>query len=115
MQDNALDRLLAEAAATAPTPSAALIDRVLADALALQPAPQAPSRPARPSPRPGLFARFAGVFGGAPGLTAVTAAAVLGIAVGYLNPSALDSLASGLGNGGTEEFFPSVDFLADEG
>ena len=113
MQDDALDRLLAQAAATPPAPSPALIDRVLADALALQPTPAAFARPS--APRPGLFARFAGLFGGAPALTAVSAAAFLGLAVGYLNPATLDSLANGLTDTGTEDFFPSVDFLTTEG
>lgn len=115
MQDDALDRLLAEAALNPPPPSPALMERVLADAVALQPVPPPMTRPAGPNPQPGLFARFAGLFGGLPGLTAVSAAAVLGIAVGYLNPASLDSLAGGLGDSATEEFFPAVDFLTVEG
>lgn len=113
MQDDALDRLFAEAAATPPAPSPALMDRVLTDALALQPAAKTLARPR--APRPGLLARLAGLFGGAPGLAAVSAAAFLGIAVGYLNPTTLDGLASGLTDTGTEEFFPSADFLTVEG
>lgn len=113
MQDDALDRLLAQAAATPPAPSPELIDRVLADALALQPA--APGLVRHRAQGPGLLRRIAGLFGGVPALTAVSAAAVLGLAVGYLNPSTLDTLASGLTDTGTEDFFPSVDFLTTEG
>lgn len=113
MQNNQIDQLLAQAAAHPPQASSALIDRVLADAFALQPALDA-----RPEPRaraePGLLARLARRFGGAPALAAVSAA-VLGLAVGYLNPTSLDSLAGGLISSGTEEFFPAVDFLGAEG
>lgn len=112
MQDDKLGLLLAEAAANPPQPSAALMDRVLADALALQPAPRLVPR--APAPQPGPFARLAALFGGAPGLAAVSAAAVLGFAVGYLDPTTLDTIGQGLA-GGTEEMFPTVDFLTDEG
>ncbi len=113
MQDDALDLLLAQAAATPPAASPALMERVLADALALQPAPPVFARP-RIS-RPGLLGRLADLFGGVPALTAVSAAAALGLVVGYLNPATLDVFASGLTDAGTEEFFPSVDFLTTEG
>ena len=112
MQDDALDRLFAEAAANPPAPSAELMDRVLADGLALQPARPVP---ARVSNAPGVLARLAALLGGPPALAGVTAAAFLGIAVGYLNPDAAENLAGGLMASGTEEFFPSVDFLTTEG
>lgn len=115
MQDKDLDQLLALAAATPPDASPALIDRVLADALALQPA--APGRAAlQPrQTRPGFLVRLSGLFGGAPGLAGVAGAALVGIAVGYLNPASMDALAGGLTDTGTEEFFPAVDFLTTEG
>ena len=114
MQDDALDRLFAEAAANPPAPSAELMDRVLADGLALQPARPVPARVSSP-PGPGVLARLAALLGGPPALAGVTAAAFLGIAVGYLNPDAAENLAGGLMASGTEEFFPSVDFLTTEG
>lgn len=114
MQDDALDRLFAEAAANPPAPSANLMDRVLADGLALQPAAPGPKRVLK-TPGPGVLAQLAAIFGGPPALAGVTAAALLGIAVGYLNPDAAESLAGGLIASGTEEFFPSVDFLTTEG
>ena len=112
MQDKELDALLALAAKTPPAPSPALIDRVLADARALQPMAR---RLGRPKPAPGILARLAGLFGGVPGLAVPVAAAVIGIAVGYLSPASLDLLAGGLTDSGTEDFFPSVDFLTTEG
>jgi hypothetical protein len=118
MQDNDLDRLLAQAASDPPKPSAALIDRVLADAFAVQPAPPLPVPRATP-PRLSLLARLASLLGGAPALGAVSAAALFGITIGYLNPASLDGLASGLiardTDGETEDFFPTVDFLTTEG
>lgn len=114
MQDDALDRLLAEASANPPETPPALIDRVLSDALALQPAARE-FTPPRPATRPNLLARFAALFGGAPALASVSAAAVLGIALGYLQPAMLDSLSGGLTDSPAEDLFPTVDFLTEEG
>lgn len=115
MQDDELDRLLARAASMPQDASSALMDRVLADALALQPTPPDPARQQPASPRPGFLAWIAGAIGGAPALGAVTAAAVCGIALGYLSPGTIDALASSLIESGAEDFFPSVDFLTTEG
>ncbi|MCX7286660.1 MAG: hypothetical protein NTW20_03625 [Rhodobacterales bacterium] len=120
MQDSDLDGLLGLAARARPTPSTDLMDRVLADALALQPGAAPPWRAtamARQGERPGWLARLAAAFGGAPVLAGVCASMVVGLAVGYLNPSALDYLTSGLTGAetGTLELFPTTDFLATEG
>lgn len=112
MQDDDLDRLLAAAARQAPAPSGALMERVLADALALQPQPVA-FRTAAPAPRPGLFARLAGMFGGAPALAGLGTAAVVGLALGYYSPTTLDYLTGTSTE--TAEFFPEADFLTTEG
>lgn len=114
MQDKDLDRLLARAAGDRPTPSDALMDRVLADALALQPQP-AGLAPAHAAVRPGLLARLAAMFGGAPMLAGVCSAAVAGVAIGYLNPASMDTLTGGLMAAETLDLFPSADFLTTEG
>ncbi|MBL9050118.1 MAG: dihydroorotate dehydrogenase [Tabrizicola sp.] len=112
MQDDDLDRLLAEAAKHPPVPSAALMERVLADGLALQPA--APGlRPAVAPSRPGLLSRLAAVFGGPPALAGLGTAAVFGLALGYLSPSTLDYLTGATAE--AAEFFPEADFLTTEG
>lgn len=116
MQDKDLDGLLALAARDRPTPSDALMDRVMADALALQPQPAGLGlAPAPATVRPGLLARLAAMFGGAPVLAGVCSAAVAGVALGYLNPASMDTLTGGLMGAETLELFPSADFLTTEG
>lgn len=110
MQDD-LDDLLAQAARRPAVPSEALMERVLADALALQPA--APALRPAPAPRPGLFARLAGVFGGPPALAGLGTAAIFGLALGYLSPTTLNYLTGASTE--TAEFFPEADFLTTEG
>jgi uncharacterized caspase-like protein len=111
MQDD-LDDLLATAARRPALPSEALMERVLADALALQ--PQAVGfRPAVPAPQPGLLARLASLFGGAPALAGLGSAAVFGLALGYYSPATLDYLTGASTD--TAEFFPGGDFLTTEG
>jgi hypothetical protein len=112
MQDDDLDRLLAAAARTAPTPSDALMERVLADALALQPAAPV-MRAAVAAPRPGLLARLAAALGGGPALAGLGTAAFFGIALGYLSPTTLDYLTGTSTD--AAEFFPDADFLTTEG
>lgn len=116
MQDSDLDDLLGQAARARPAPSAGLMDRVLADALALQPGP-APLVRSVSAARPGWLSRLAAAFGGAPILAGVCASMVVGLAIGYLDPSTLDYLTSGLTGAetGTLELFPTTDFLATEG
>lgn len=114
MQEDDLDRLLAEMAANPAKPSQDLMARVLADALATQPVTS--SFPVREHARQrGGFARLSALFGGAPALGAVAAAAVFGLALGYFIPDTMDALANSVIPYGTEDFFPSVDFLSTEG
>lgn len=114
MQEDDLDQLLAEMASNPAKPSQDLMARVLADALAAQPVTGSP--PVRERARQlGVFARLSALFGGAPALGAVTAAAMFGLALGYLSPDTMDALANGVIPYGTEDFFPSVDFLSTEG
>lgn len=108
MQDD-LDDFLASAAQRPALPSEALMNRVLADALALQPKALA----LRPAPRPGLFARLSGLFGGPPVLAGLGTAAVFGLALGYLSPTTLNYLTGTSTE--TAEFFPQADFLTTEG
>lgn len=111
MQDD-LDDLLARAAQRPVVPSGALMERVLADALALQPEAVV-FRPAALQPRPGVMARLAAVFGGAPALAGLGTAAVFGLALGYYSPATLDYLTGASAD--AAEFFPGSDFLTTEG
>jgi hypothetical protein len=112
MQDDDLDRLLAEAAGRPEPPSAALMERVLADALAHQPVMRA-TPAAGLQPRPGVFARLVAAIGGIPALAGLGTAAIFGLALGYLNPTTLDYLTGTTDE--TAEFFPQADFLTTEG
>jgi hypothetical protein len=113
MRDKELDDLLAMAAANRPAPDPALMERVLADALAGQvPVPAAAPLPG-PAPAPGLLQRLALAFGGGAVLAGVTSTLLLGLVLGYLNPTTLDYLT-----GGTEEaidLFPDTELLTTEG
>ena len=111
MQDD-LDDLLATAARRPLVPSEPLMERVLADALALQPA-VATFRPAPAAPQPGLFARLAALFGGAPALAGLGTAAAFGLMLGYYSPATLDYLTGATAD--AAEFFPGADFLTTEG
>ncbi|MDP3195016.1 dihydroorotate dehydrogenase [Tabrizicola sp.] len=108
MQDD-LDDLLATAARRPVVPTEALMNRVLADGLALQPAAAA----LKSAPRPGLFARLSGLFGGPPVLAGLGTAAVFGLALGYLSPTTLNYLTGASTD--MAEFFPEADFLTTEG
>lgn len=113
MPTDDLDHLFATARQHRPQPSDGLMNRVLADALALQPHPLA--APPAPAPRPGLLARLAAAFGGAPALAGICAAAVAGLMLGYFSPSTYDYLASGLTGAEAIDLFPTTDFLSSEG
>lgn len=117
MQDKDLDGLLALAAARPARPSPALMDKVLADALALQPHPVAPGWHPAPAVGGGLLARLSALFGGGPVLAGVCSAAVVGVALGYLNPATMGVLTGGLAGTDIEtmELFPSGEFLTTEG
>ncbi|MGP1355585.1 hypothetical protein [Roseicyclus sp.] len=90
--DRALDALLSEAGAERPGPD--LVARVLADAARVQ------AEAATPAPRRrGLFREPPGLvaaLGGWGGLSGVTAAGLVGLAVGFWSPGALDTLGGGL-------------------
>lgn len=115
MDDDDLSRLLNEAKARAPLPGGDLMDRILVDALAHQPA--APTAPPMVRAAPRLWDRFATAFGGVPTLAGLGSAAVLGLVVGYADPTAVDFLTGGLSLGQVEtvDLFPTTDFLATEG
>ena len=120
MQTSDLDDLLALAAMHPPTPTPALIDRVLADALALQPQPMsAPPPRAATSARLGLLSRLADMLGGPAAMAGVASAALIGVALGYLDPTTMDIRAPGQATDQAEaeavDFFPEVDFLMTEG
>jgi len=114
VQDDDLDRLLAAAARTAPTPSEALMERVLADAFALQPVAPV-RREGVAAPRPGLLSRLVAGLGGGPALAGLGTAAVFGVALGYLSPTTLDYLTGSGTATDAAEFFPDADFLTTEG
>lgn len=116
MQDDDLNQLLGRAARQALPPSAALMDRILADALALQPLPAAPAHPMA-RPKEGVLHRLSSFFGGGPVMAGLCSAAVMGVALGYLNPTSMDYLTGGLTGAETEtlDLFPSVDFVTTEG
>ncbi|MCU0828699.1 MAG: dihydroorotate dehydrogenase [Tabrizicola sp.] len=111
MQDDRIDDLLTLAARERPLPSEALIDRVLADALRQQ-QQQVAKAPVRRT-RPGLLSRLAAGFGGGPALAGLCSALILGVTVGYLDPTSLDYLT------GTTidavDLFPTVDAMLTEG
>jgi hypothetical protein len=91
--DRALDALLSEAGTQRPGQD--LVARVLADAALMQ------AEAARPAParrRRGLFRDppgFVLALGGWSGVSGVTAAGLVGLAVGFWSPEALDALGGG--------------------
>ena len=116
MQDRDLEALFAAARTAPPVPSDALMARVLADALEQQPAPQSP----QPAPRMVRPVRFweplAALFGGTGALAGMGGAAVVGLFIGYVQPSGLASLSDAVWGGALESvaLMPSVDPLLDE-
>jgi len=119
MQDEELDRLLARAAASPPTPAPALLERVLANAWAEQDRLRSVDRPTdrsatrRQTGRVPVLDWLAGAFGGPPMLAGVFSAAFAGAAIGYLEPGMLDMLTGG--DAELVDLFPEVDFLTTEG
>lgn len=89
--DAALDALFSEARDLRPRSD--LTARVLADALAVQ----AETAAAAPARRRGRFAppAFVAALGGWGGLGGVTAAGLVGLAVGFWSPEAVDALSGG--------------------
>jgi hypothetical protein len=109
MQDDRIDDLLNLAARERPLPSDALMNRVLADAARLHQVAVTPERQVRP----GLLARLAAGFGGGPALAGLCSALMLGVTVGYLDPTSLDYLTGATVE--AEDLFPTVDALLTEG
>lgn len=118
MQDRDLDALFAASRAAPPVPSDALMARVLADALDHQPAPQAATRPVpQIMPRRARFWEpLAALFGGVGALAGMGGAAMLGLFIGYVQPTGLTVLSDALWGGTLESvaLMPSVDPLLDE-
>ena len=112
-----LDDLFAQARAGAMQPSDDLTRRVLADAERLQPKPMA-FAPREAAPQGGGFwAALSGFFGGGFSVAGIGSAAVLGLFFGFVQPSALLSMTTGLtGNDtlDTLELMPGVDALLAE-
>lgn len=84
-ENDLLDDLFKEARVDNPGPSDDLMARVLADAAALQPVPTAPRIEA-----PSLWARALGSIGGWPALSGVAAAGIAGLWIGLAPPDAFD-------------------------
>lgn len=109
-----LDAVFASAKSNAMQPSQDLMARVLADATALQPQPtpqslRKPSQGAR-----GFWAALAAVFGGAGALAGVGSAALAGVFIGFVQPSAFGSVTGLLVSSATIdqlELIPDVDAL----
>lgn len=92
-RDRELDALLSEAKEVRPDPD--LVARVLADAEALHGERLEPVRGRRPT---GLFRnppRFVAALGGWGGIGGVTVAGLVGLAVGFWSPDAVDMLSGG--------------------
>jgi len=95
--DAQLSRALARLRAEEPAPTEAFMARITADALAaMPPARHEAGRAPRPAPwlrlRAGLATVMAEVTGGWRGGIALTASAALGLAIGYSDPAAIQSL-----------------------
>jgi hypothetical protein len=113
MQDDDLDQLFAEAKGRAPQPSQALMARVLTDALQALPV----TEPVRKVPQPSLWARFSAQFGGVPTVVGLCSAAIMGVVVGYADPTTLDYLTTGFAADPLDgaDLFPTTDLIATEG
>jgi hypothetical protein len=117
MQMDDLDDLFAQARAGAMQPSDDLARRVIADADRLQPRPMAFAPRVVAAERDGFWARLSGIFGGGLSLAGIGSAAVMGLFLGFAQPSALMSMTTGLtGNDAldTLELMPGVDALLAE-
>ena len=111
-----LDAVFADAKADAMQPSQDLMVRVMADAAALQPQPRPKLAPLRKPAQAakGFWATLAALFGGAGALAGVGSAAVAGLFIGFVQPSAFDSVTGLLVSTATidhVELIPDVDAL----
>ncbi len=119
LNDEELEKLLAEAARHPPPLPEGLLERVLADAGALADA-AAGGRPApapAPAARPRRLAACAGwltALGGWPALAGLSAAALVGLWLGYAPPQAVERLA-GARPGNEGGFDPGEFMLSFEG
>lgn len=113
-EDKALDALFAVAAEEGPGPD--LMARVLADAASVQEDLQAVPVVSVPS-RGSWLAALIGSVGGWSAVSGITAAGVMGLAVGLYSPSAVSGLleSDGLSLGiGTYDLTPDVGYLWTE-
>lgn len=112
-----LDDLFAQAAQDVRVPDA-LMARVLADAAREQPSVTAPLRPRQPIGRPlGIWAALTGLFGGGGVLAGLGSAAVAGLYLGLVQPTAFASITDTVLNSGTVasmELMPGIDALWSE-
>ncbi len=113
-----LEALFAEAKSGAMQPSQGLMARVIADAEALQPRPvplAGPHARSGPQARGGFLAGLAALFGGAGALAGVGSAAVAGLVIGLVQPSAVESMSGMLASTSTTieqvELIPDVSAL----
>ena len=110
-EDDLSDASSALRAATA-VPSAGLLDRVLADALHEQ---QVGRRElagrSRVVSAPGFWARLFKPFGGMPAVAGLCSAAILGLAVGYADPTTASYLITGT----PDDFMTGVDVFSAPG
>jgi hypothetical protein len=114
MQDDDLDQLFAAARGRVPPPSEALLARVLTDALHAQPTVTQPIRAAQ---RPGLWAGLSAQVGGLPTVAGLCSAAIIGVVVGYADPTTLDYLTTGSAADPLDgmDLFPTTDLITTEG
>ncbi len=123
LNDEELEKLLAEAAEQAPLPSGQLLERIMADAEAVAAQGETPAAPpVPPAARQGRRrGRLLAALGGWPALAGLATAAVAGVWLGLAPPPGLETIARGaqlpLGGGdyGVEEFMPSLDDMLTEG
>lgn len=115
MQDDDLEDLFAGLRHREPAPTTALMERVLADAVQAQ--PTSGDLRVLAVRRPGLWSRIAGQFGGVTAVAGMCSAALIGLFIGYSDPTTVDYLTNGLSDDMPEsmDMFPTTDFLSTEG
>ena len=108
--EDMLEDIFAKARAATPAPADDLMKRVLADADALQPRPSAASVPAM-----GIWSRMLDAIGGWPAAGGLVAATVAGIWVGIAPPASVEDLtATMIGDEVSISLFPT-DLMFDAG
>lgn len=113
--DAILETYLDAARREAPLPTGDFLARIEAEALRLQPAPASPGKaPVRATPA----RRFLGGLGGWAGVSALAACVVVGLGLGFSQPTTLDVLSSDYAETDdlfVEDFFWSFDAALMEG